>query len=1081
MSRNLVATASRFVIGLLAPLLLGWAPFAQAALERWEQLGPFEGYVRGVMPVKINGASTGVDTLYAWTYGGGMVKATWNNAGGGGGGYWNGFVRDSAGLPHGRVISVTREGGALVPGTTVMYAAVEGEGVWQATIPASNTTPLSWTQLTTTNLSCHFVFSVFSPAAGHLVAGTSCSGPSSGVFHYNAGAWNRVGAVPPNAGSIGSTSGIQVYSFMPVVGTACSPNCVYAATSAGVYFTDDYMSGSATWTPLSVQPTGADNQPNVFNIRTHTQSGTLYMAAAVNGGGVQRTSLPNTGSSDFTTVNAWESAPLGNFGLPRVTVAGGLSRDFGNTTGDYWVGIQGSGLFYSSNGVNTGPFQFSFETGTEGIPQPRFAARVIPDPISGASNTSAMIVAATVEGVFYKWPGSPQWNQIWFDDDADASPISGVINGIAIDPQNPSISYVATSGRFHQLLDPRANRGGMVEIAGLGDLGTGGKRRLVLDPTDTGSGDHRNLWLGAVGSVRKIGCDSFGCFDNGLRLGPNYPGGANSLPNLRGAGVSVILDTNAAGPGLPIYVFTDRRYPGESIGRGIWKSVDGGNNWSDFSGSLGTLGGGVGEKHILSATIATDGTLIIATRAGIFKSGTGSASWSAVSTPLPTDANHGSIPADVVADGTNVYVAYYTQNSAGAAGPSTGLYTGTTSACCTKNGSFPAGIKPNAIAVTHPGGNPTAEIWVGATDDATGGLYKSSDGGTTWRTSNVKLNNTEVRTFGIVNSSTGQPVTVAAVGTTGGGISVRAVQNGPDFNNDGYADIGWRKTNGSNGIWMMNGLQVTQVALTNGVATTWTLVGRGDFDGDGHTDLLWRNVSSGANAIWLMEGSSVKSTASLSGVAPAWSVAGVGDMDGNGKSDILWRSNTGSNAIWFMDGTTTANISALNVVGTDWSVLGLGDFNNDGKSDIFWRNTVTGANAIWFMNGSTPTIASTNALAPGTGWVPVGTGDFDGDGFSDVMWQNSGTRDNAIWLMNANAIKSSAVIGRVSDTSWNIANIADFSGDYMSDILWRNSTTGANYTWTMRGLTIQSTCGVMGCQSGYLPAVPDMTWSISNP
>jgi hypothetical protein len=98
-------------------------------------------------------------------------------------------------------------------------------------------------------------------------------------------------------------------------------------------------------------------------------------------------------------------------------------------------------------------------------------------------------------------------------------------------------------------------------------------------------------------------------------------------------------------------------------------------------------------------------------------------------------------------------------------------------------------------------------------------------------------------------------------------------------------------------------------------------VGTGDFNGDGKTDILWRN-SDGTVGLWLMNGAQVISTTSF-GILPAsWSIFETGDFNGDGKSDILWRNSDGTVGLWFMNGTQVVSTSSFGVLPTSWTIQG---------------------------------------------------------------------------------------------------------------------------------------------------------------
>jgi hypothetical protein len=93
-----------------------------------------------------------------------------------------------------------------------------------------------------------------------------------------------------------------------------------------------------------------------------------------------------------------------------------------------------------------------------------------------------------------------------------------------------------------------------------------------------------------------------------------------------------------------------------------------------------------------------------------------------------------------------------------------------------------------------------------------------------------------------------------------------------------------------------------------------------DFNGDGKSDILWRN-SDGTVGLWLMNGTQF--TPSSFGVLPlSWTIVGQRDFNGDGKSDILWRNADGTVGLWFMNGTQVVSTSSFGVLPTSWTIQG---------------------------------------------------------------------------------------------------------------------------------------------------------------
>ncbi len=273
-----------------------------------------------------------------------------------------------------------------------------------------------------------------------------------------------------------------------------------------------------------------------------------------------------------------------------------------------------------------------------------------------------------------------------------------------------------------------------------------------------------------------------------------------------------------------------------------------------------------------------------------------------------------------------------------------------------------------------------------------------------------------------------------------------------DFNGDGKSDILWRNASGANYVWHLDGaslsggvFNIVSQGLLPSADATWTVAGIGDFNGDGKSDILWRK-SDGTNYVWHVNGAvisggtlQVASQGLLPSVDTTWSVAGIGDFNGDGKSDVLWRKADGTNYVWHVNGAVISG-GVLQIVsqgllpGVDatWSVAAIGDFNGDGKSDVFWRRS-DGTNYVWHVNGSVISAGVLQIASQGllptvdTTWSVAGSADYNGDGMSDVFWRKSdGT--NYVWHVNG-AVISGGVLSIASqgllpgvDGTWSVPN-----------------------------------------------------------
>lgn len=202
-----------------------------------------------------------------------------------------------------------------------------------------------------------------------------------------------------------------------------------------------------------------------------------------------------------------------------------------------------------------------------------------------------------------------------------------------------------------------------------------------------------------------------------------------------------------------------------------------------------------------------------------------------------------------------------------------------------------------------------------------------------------------------------------------------------DLNGDGSTDIVWRHANGGLAAWFLLNNSVIQTGFLSIPVIGdrgWRLAGVGDTDGDKRADLVWQHTN-GSLGIWFMNGMQVRSTNFL-GIPRVsdvdWQIAAVGDIDSDQRADLVWRHRDGWIATWLLRGTavtSTLFFSVDRVADPAWRIAAAGKTDAVSPPALVWQHE-TGWLGVWYVNG--PSVLSTSFLSPAfildTKWAIVG-------------------------------------------------------------------------------------------------------------
>jgi len=168
-------------------------------------------------------------------------------------------------------------------------------------------------------------------------------------------------------------------------------------------------------------------------------------------------------------------------------------------------------------------------------------------------------------------------------------------------------------------------------------------------------------------------------------------------------------------------------------------------------------------------------------------------------------------------------------------------------------------------------------------------------------------------TLGVWEMNGTTPISQAGIGNPGASWKVVGAA---DFNGDGRDDILLQNsTNGNLMVDLMNGTSITSSVTISLGDPSWHAVSTGVFNGV--TEIAWQN-SNGTPGLWLMNGTTPAAEVGLPNPGSGWQLVSMDHFTPNGQADLLFQNASGAMQLWEMNGTSIAAEVNLPNPGTGW-------------------------------------------------------------------------------------------------------------------------------------------------------------------